>query len=182
MYRSNSQLYIHYIWGTWDRLNLIDEDMEPVLYKYLRNKSVEHKCWVEQIGGTSNHIHILTRLTTSISVSHYAQSLKGSSSHFISQIHRQNEFFKWQGGYGAFSVSPFFVQKISEYILNQKNHHQKNLPIKNGRSSLYLSCKPHLMRFPSISPRVQPLGKLNGFLFNLHRRGRCFKQKGYDFL
>jgi putative transposase len=32
--------------------------------------------------------------------------------------------FKWQGGYGAFTVSKQQVPRIREYILRQKEHHR----------------------------------------------------------
>ncbi|MEI7597559.1 MAG: hypothetical protein WCK02_17570 [Bacteroidota bacterium] len=33
--------------------------------------------------------------------------------------------FQWQEGYGAFSYSKSHVENVYNYILNQKEHHQK---------------------------------------------------------
>ena len=33
--------------------------------------------------------------------------------------------FKWQSGYGAFSISPSHVESVTEYIRNQEEHHRK---------------------------------------------------------
>ena len=33
--------------------------------------------------------------------------------------------FAWQDGYGAFSVSPTLLDKTSDYIRNQADHHKK---------------------------------------------------------
>lgn len=39
-----------------------------------------------------------------------------------------NEFFKWQGAYGAFTVRKSAVERAREYVLNQRTHHAaKNL-------------------------------------------------------
>ena len=32
--------------------------------------------------------------------------------------------FHWQSGYGGFSVSPAEVEKVAEYIAQQKTHHR----------------------------------------------------------
>ena len=123
MRRSHTKLYLHIIWATWDRQDLIDPELEPVLYDYIRRKCEENKCWLEAIGGTSDHLHILIRFTTSISVGKFMHLIKGASSHYIAQIYRPGIFFKWQCGYSAISVSPFHVKTISTYIENQKQHH-----------------------------------------------------------
>jgi len=38
--------------------------------------------------------------------------------------------FKWQGGYGAFSVSQSRVDSTKRYIENQKEHHSKKTFVK----------------------------------------------------
>ena len=126
MRRSYTELYLHIIWATWDRLDLIDPEIESVLYKYIRNKCEEKQCWLEAIGGTSNHLHILIRFITSISIGKLVHHIKGASSHYIAQIYRPDDFFKWQGGYSAFTVSPFQVKTITAYIENQKQHHNNH--------------------------------------------------------
>jgi hypothetical protein len=42
--------------------------------------------------------------------------------------------FKWQGGYGAFTVSPYHVEKVRNYVLHQPEHHAAG----NTHSSLEL--------------------------------------------
>lgn len=36
------------------------------------------------------------------------------------------EGFKWQGSYGAFSVSPHDTERVCDYIVRQKEHHAKD--------------------------------------------------------
>lgn len=36
-----------------------------------------------------------------------------------------NSKFIWQIGYGAYSVSESMVNKVEQYIANQKEHHKK---------------------------------------------------------
>jgi REP element-mobilizing transposase RayT len=112
-------------------MDLIDEEIESSLYRYLMNKCGEKRCWIEKIGGTANHIHILVRLRPAVSVSEFVQLIKGSSSHYISQILCPGSCFKWQGGYAAFSVSPQLIPSIKKYITNQKDHHKDETLNKN---------------------------------------------------
>jgi hypothetical protein len=48
--------------------------------------------------------------------------VKGSTSHLLNQ--RLKVPFKWQGGYGAFTVSRAVLRRVRDYVLNQEQHHQ----------------------------------------------------------
>ncbi len=123
MRASYSRIYIHLIWATWDRFDLIDDKLEPILYSYIAKKCGQQNGLLLQIGGTSNHIHLLVKLLPATNIGHFVKTIKGSSSHYIAQIFRPDSFFKWQGGYAAISVSPSHLSKISRYIAAQKEHH-----------------------------------------------------------
>jgi hypothetical protein len=57
-------------------------------------------------------------------VSELVKQVKGSSSHLITQQIGLGDFFKWQGAYGAFTVSKADLPRIESYILRQKEHHR----------------------------------------------------------
>ena len=40
-------------------------------------------------------------------------------------MHERGLTFQWQDGYGAFSVSPSQLDKVTAYIRNQREHHKK---------------------------------------------------------
>jgi len=122
-----SQLYVHLVWSTWDRLPLIIESIESQLYAAIAKKCRQLECEPIIIGGIDDHIHLLVSLHPNISISQLMKHVKGSSSHLMKHKITPNEFFKWQGGYGAFSVSKDDVQKIRAYISNQKEHHQEGV-------------------------------------------------------
>jgi len=54
------------------------------------------------------------------------KSMKGGSSHLAARVLRPGTFFKWQGSYGSFSISPTHVPVVSAYIHNQERHHREN--------------------------------------------------------
>ena len=51
-----------------------------------------------------------------------AKEMKGVSSHFVTHVLAKDEFFKWQGTYGAFGVSMSHLDAVRNYIGNQKEH------------------------------------------------------------
>ncbi len=124
MRASYSRLYIHLIWATWDRQDLIDDELEKILYTYIAKKCVQLNVILLKIGGTPNHILLLVKLLPATTISTFVKNIKGSSAHYIAQIVRPDEFFKWQGGYGVISVSPIHLSTISTYIASQKEHQQ----------------------------------------------------------
>jgi REP element-mobilizing transposase RayT len=52
------------------------------------------------------------------------KDLKGTSSFWINEEKLIKDYFQWQDGYSAFSVSPFMLEKIRKYIVNQEEHHK----------------------------------------------------------
>ncbi len=124
MRASYTRLYVHLIWGTWKRWDLIDSNMEPVLFKVIRAKCREKGCKSIIVGGTTNHVHLLVELRPPISVSDLVQFIKGSSAYIIAHQMEPEVFFKWQVGYGAITVSPQNIPTIKKYIATQKEHHQ----------------------------------------------------------
>ena len=99
-----TQLYLHLVWSTWDRLPLIMPDVERRLYGAILAKCREHRCLPIRIGGVQDHLHLLVRLHTTIPIATLVKEVKGSSSHLMSHEIKRGEFFKWQGGYGAFTL------------------------------------------------------------------------------
>jgi len=118
-----TELYLHCVWATWDRLPLITPTLEPVIYAAIHAKCTELKCACLAIGGMPDHVHVLVRLHTTVAVSDLLREIKGASSHLVTHIIQPDEFFKWQGAYGAFTLAKRDVTGVASYIENQKQHH-----------------------------------------------------------
>jgi len=125
MRRSNTHVYVHFVWSTWDRLPLITPQIEKRLYGAIRTKCRELGCEPLAVGGTVDHVHLLVRLHPSVSISQLAKETKGASSHLITHEVTPGDFFKWQGGYGAFSVGQEAISQVVNYIARQKERHQE---------------------------------------------------------
>jgi putative transposase len=68
MGQSLSNILIHVIFSTKNRLPLIHEGIDQRLYGYIRAICQDHECPLLQIGGIADHIHLLVNLSRRISV------------------------------------------------------------------------------------------------------------------
>lgn len=123
----HARLYVHCVWATWDRLPLITPDVERRLYAAVAAKCHDLNCELIAIGGMPDHLHILVRFPSTVTIADLLKEVKGASSHLMTHEVRPGEFFKWQGSYGAFSVSPEALTAVSAYISGQKEHHRDDI-------------------------------------------------------
>ncbi len=124
MSHSFNKIWIHAVWATKDRAPLIHPSIEQKVLKFIEQQLQQQGCKVEVINGMADHVHCLFLLNRQKSIAEVIKQIKGSSSHFINQNNFVPLKFAWQTGYGAFSVSESGVNRVSEYIKNQKQHHQ----------------------------------------------------------
>lgn len=123
MSQSLAAIYIHAVFATKYRQPLIDYKIESKLHAYMAGTLKNLDCPAIKINSMPDHIHILFRLSKNMSIADVMQVVKKDSSKWMKTQGYNN--FKWQGGYGAFSVSHYAVDVISRYIENQKEHHRR---------------------------------------------------------
>jgi len=123
MRRNRLALNLHLVWATWDRLPLITAEIERRLHRNIESETQKQGCTVLALNGTEDHIHLLVSFPTTIAIADLVKQVKGVSSHFVNETLQPATQFKWQGSYGAFTVSRWDVDKIIEYIKRQKEHH-----------------------------------------------------------
>ena len=99
--------------------------IEQTVYEFINDQFREQDCMVNIINGMPDHVHCLFLLNPNKSIAEIMKQIKGSSSHFINRNNFINEKFAWQTGYAAFTVSESGIEQVSQYINNQKSHHQK---------------------------------------------------------
>ena len=118
-------LLVHIVFSTKNRANLITPEIEPDLYKYISGtlRKMESPCM--KIGGTANHLHLLVSQSKNIAMAFLLEELKKSSSKWIKQQDTSFRSFKWQDGYGAFSIGRSNVAALKRYIELQKSHYRR---------------------------------------------------------
>jgi putative transposase len=115
-------ILIHCVFSTKERKDLIPEEMIPRLCKYFAGIGRNHGIPVLAAGGTSNHSHLLIALPAGVAPAKAIQILKANSSRWLREHGLE---FRWQEGYGAFSVSSSSKAAVIAYIEHQAEHHQK---------------------------------------------------------
>lgn len=125
MSHSFNKIWIHAVWSTKDWKHLILPKVEQEIHRLIRIQLIELGCFVNSINGMPDHVHCLFQLNPQKSIAEVIKQMKGSTSHTINQKELTTERFAWQTGYGAFSVSESGIDKVREYISNQKEHHIK---------------------------------------------------------
>lgn len=119
-----SQIYIHLVFSTKERNPAIHSDIEEVLYNQIFFIGKKHGIKVLAVGGIEDHLHILLTIPPNMSVSKASQLIKGSSSKWLNDNFFQKEKFRWQRGYGAFSINKSLINTTTRYIENQREHHK----------------------------------------------------------
>jgi len=75
------------------------------------------------VGGMPDHIHLVARLATTVSVADVARAVNANSSKWMNEKFTTMKF-GWQRGYGAFSISHSALPAVVNYVRNQERHHR----------------------------------------------------------
>jgi putative transposase len=123
MPQSLAAIYVHAVFSTKNRSpSLDDAKLRNEVHAYIGGACNTLGCQVVAVGGVSDHVHVLARLSRTISVSDWLKEIKRVSTNFVKQ---RIPGFTWQAGYGAFSVSPENLDAVAAYVRNQEAHHRK---------------------------------------------------------
>jgi REP element-mobilizing transposase RayT len=93
------------------------------------------RCEPKAIGGTADHIHVLTSLHPAVTLARLVAELKGASSHACTHRLAPATPFAWQAGYAAFSISSDDVAPVERYIRDQKKHHDSGIVLAEAEPS-----------------------------------------------
>lgn len=143
MSNTYTQLHIQFIFAVKYREALISKSWKEELHKYITGIFQQNKHKVLQINSMPDHIHILTGLHPTQSISSLVQNVKTESSKWIKNQKKCITPFAWQEGYAAFSYSKTHVDDVIRYIQNQEIHHQKQGFLDEYRQFLKLFEVPY---------------------------------------
>jgi putative transposase len=144
MPQSLSNILLHIIFSTKNRVPLIPAEAALELYRYLASVSATHGCPAHKIGGTENHVHICCSLARTQTCAKLLEELKTDSSKWMKT---RVEGFAWQNGYGAFSISQDQLSAVKEHIERQREHHATVSFEEELRELLRRYCIPYDERY-----------------------------------
>lgn len=117
-------LHYHLVFSTKERYPYIDREWRDRLHAYLGGCLNATGAIPERIGGTDDHVHLLTGLKATHRLSDVLREIKQASSEWV-----HNELgvksFGWQEGYGAFTVGSSHVAAVRTYIEGQEEYHRR---------------------------------------------------------
>jgi len=116
MRRNKISMYLHLVWATSDRLPLITRDIRRPLYRCIESEARDMECTVLALNGMEEHVHLVVSLPTTVAIAELVKQVKGVSSHLVNAETAHKAQFKWQGYYGAFTVSRWDVDQIVHYV------------------------------------------------------------------
>ncbi len=117
-----SKNHHHIVFSTAGRRKTLTKHIQRKAWAYLAGICRNHGMFVQSIGGTDDHVHLLIELPPTLAVSKAVLLIKANSSKWLNE---QGRGFAWQKGYAVFSVSASVLQAVVRYIDNQEAHHRK---------------------------------------------------------
>ncbi len=126
MGRSLCEVYIHFIWTTKNRTPILRDLLEVFVHKKIHAFAKNHKVEVLACNSAWDHIHVLAKWHSTAAMADVVREWKSRvSNEWNDPDDDERGNLKWQSGSGMFSVSPHEVDRLVNYIANQKYHHSK---------------------------------------------------------
>ncbi len=117
-------LRVHLVWATRDRRPWLDPEWRSRLFA--RASAVIEKRGGKLLcaGGTRDHVHLYLEPPSTVALSDLVNAVKTTTSKWVHDSFSHRRDFKWQQGYGAFSVTSFDDAPLRDCIRNQESHHR----------------------------------------------------------
>jgi putative transposase len=103
---------------------MIKSGYQDRLYKYIAGLIQKENSRLIAIGGIEDHVHLLLGIPLSANLPDLVSKVKANSSRWLRQEIPGANAFRWQTGYGIFTVSTSNLEEVKKYILNQEIHHK----------------------------------------------------------
>jgi putative transposase len=119
-----TQIIYHIVFSTKNRESVLSKNKREELFKFIWGVLKNKNCHLYRINGVEDHIHIVTHLHPTVSLSSLVKDIKVSSALYIKKENLFKKFTSWQDGYGAFTLSINEKDSVIEYVKNQEEHHK----------------------------------------------------------
>ncbi|MBN2543659.1 transposase [bacterium] len=125
MKHSYVKIWVHAIWATFDTKRIINKNLVVKIFNHLVAESEKKGIHTERINVQPEHVHYLFELPVDKSLASVIHDIKGECSSWINKNKLTKSHFKWQRGYGAYSVSASVLNKVKLNIENQAEYHKR---------------------------------------------------------
>ncbi len=133
--RSPALLLVHVVWATSRRRPILHSSLDDRLLSILGTKAHELRSTMLAAGCASDHVHVVVRLASSVSLGELVMRMKGASTHELNLDDSPPRRFAWQDGYWAESLGPADLGPIARYVRGQREHHDAGHPAERWQST-----------------------------------------------
>jgi len=120
-----TKILIHAVWGTKNSFPYLTQEKLNLVIGHIKENAITKGLFITDINGHLDHMHCIISLNRDLSISKTMQLIKGESSFWCNRKNIFTSKFEWADEYYAVSVSESQIQKVKDYIANQKEHHKK---------------------------------------------------------
>ncbi len=124
MANTYTQLYTHVVFHTKNTGIVMREEDLGRVFEYISGIIRSEGSIPFAVGGVADHIHVLMTLPKNKSLADFMRVIKANSRKWLRRLDSYYESYRWQDGYGAFSVSPSLMKRTTNYILTWAEHHK----------------------------------------------------------
>ena len=118
-----TKLHYHIVFATHKRVPCLHREWRDGLWKYMGGTINGLGAQPRGIGGWIDHAHLLLDLKPTDVLSDIVREVKKASTQWV-RTHAGLGQFKWQEGYGAFTVGWREHEAVRAYIADQEEHHR----------------------------------------------------------
>ncbi|MFP8488710.1 IS200/IS605 family transposase [Gracilimonas sp. Q87] len=131
MPKTFNSIWVHVIFRTKNNVPYLTWEIRNEVCQFIKTIGNRKGYAIDTVNGVKDHLHVLLRINTTQTVAESVQWIKGASSHYLNEKYKWSDGFKWQEGYGVFSVSLNDIRTVRNYIYNQEKHHKEKTCIFN---------------------------------------------------
>ena len=124
---ARATLLVHLVWTTKRRRQILPIEADPLLTDLFRKKADAAGCPLLGVGIASNHVHVIAKVATHVTLADLVQRLKGAVSFEVNTRSLLPTRLRWQTGYWAESFGPRSLDRLLRYVANQRVHHREAL-------------------------------------------------------
>jgi REP element-mobilizing transposase RayT len=120
-----TQILYQIVFGSKDYTPFLSNENQNILFGYIAGVLKNKSCHSYIVGGTCNHIHIITHIHPTIALSFLIKDIKKASHELICREQSMFPNFPgWQVGFGAFTYHISSKETLINYVKNQAIHHK----------------------------------------------------------
>ena len=118
-------LRVHLVWATKDRRPWLDPEWRSRLFACAATIATRKGGRLLCAGGVRDHLHLYVEISATMTIAKLVGAIKSNTARWIHHTFPHRRDFKWQHGYGAFTISASGDASLRDYIRNQARHHSE---------------------------------------------------------